>query len=260
MDRERECVDIRAKLAGHYDDDGAWVANQKTEAPVYIGGHEGFARSVRSYRDQDRLALANRAWARLPSNEVRASVGEIFDREDQEYLYSRQIELLWLLGPCHGGGRLKFGRDFDFNEDGVLTIMEVDRKEGSKQDVWSRFAAWGESKTLLDFSRSDKATEAAMSYTSQTCLQDNKQLLTGWDRFRQRSSYAEHVGDIDSPAGRYDPARQICDWLNKEIISKLLLDMGTERGLCINLGKFVATDELSHRRGSGRSNDFDWGI
>ncbi|KAK8072764.1 hypothetical protein PG996_006112 [Apiospora saccharicola] len=61
MDRERECVDIRAKLGRHYDDNGAWVANQKTEATLYIGGHEAFARRMRSYQNHDRLALAKRA-------------------------------------------------------------------------------------------------------------------------------------------------------------------------------------------------------
>ncbi|KAK7987287.1 hypothetical protein PG996_006111 [Apiospora saccharicola] len=110
------------------------------------------------------------------------------------------------------GGRLKLGRNIDFNEDGELTILELDRKEGLNQDARVLDA--------LDFSGSEKAAESAVGYTSQTCLQDHKQLPTGWNRFRQINFSAKHVGDVDSPAGRYDPARQIRDWLNQESTSK----------------------------------------
>ncbi|KAK7928281.1 hypothetical protein PG985_005279 [Apiospora marii] len=122
--------------------------NRKRPAPA--DSIQATAKRFRAYRGNSRIEIDEILYESLPSDEIRAEVRAIMNRNDEAAYYARQVDRAKLLRPFFKDGTIAMDRNITVNDSCELRGMNVDRELFLSDECRSRTAVQKDKKTVLD--------------------------------------------------------------------------------------------------------------
>ncbi|KAK8127381.1 hypothetical protein PG984_008489 [Apiospora sp. TS-2023a] len=124
------------------------AASRKRPAPV--DSLQATAKRFRAYQGNSRITLKDMIYESLPSDEIRAEVDEIRDRDDEGSYYARQLWVAEFLQPYFKDGTIIMDHNIRLSGSCELRCMSNNRERFLQREAWNRTAVQQRHRTVFD--------------------------------------------------------------------------------------------------------------